>query len=93
MLFRSGSSYELNQLSGKGVVEILSKRQIISDMVKLHYNPGKWWTWFSDVFCVSMIILVITGFTMLKGNKGFIGRGGIELAIGILIPILFLLLN
>ena len=58
VFIKGGSSYELNQLSGKGVVEILSKRHFISDMVKLHYNPGKWWTWFSDVFCVSMIILV-----------------------------------
>jgi len=30
------------------------------------------------------------GIIMLKGNKGIIGRGGIEVIVGILIPILFL---
>ncbi len=93
VFIKGGSGLELNQTSGSGVIEILSKRHLVSDMVKLHYNPGKWWTWFSDLFCIAMIIVVITGFTMMKGRKGFIGRGGIEFAIGILVPILFLLLT
>ena len=84
------SILEIDQLSGTAVIEILSKRPIVSDMIKLHYNPGKWWTIFSDIFSISMIIVVVTGFTMMKGSKGFFGRGGIEFLIGLLIPILFL---
>ena len=87
---KGGSSLELNQASGKGVVEILSKRPLVSDMVKLHYNPNKWWSWFSDIFCVAMFLVIITGFTMMKGTKGFVGRGGILLVAGLIIPIIIL---
>ena len=90
VFIKGGSSLELNQVNGRGIVEILSKRPLVSDMVKLHYNPGKWWTWFSDFFCIAMIVVVISGFTMMKGSKGFIGRGGLLLLAGILIPIIIL---
>lgn len=62
-------------------------------MTKLHYNPGRWWTWFSDIFAVALMVITLTGLFMLKGNKGLWGRGGIELLIGIAIPILFVLLS
>lgn len=91
VFIKGGSSLELNQANGQGVVEILSKRPLVSDMVKLHYNPGKWWTWFSDFFCIAMILVIITGFTMLKVRKGIFGRGGLLLIAGILIPIIILL--
>ncbi len=90
VFIKGGSSLELNQVSGEGFVEKLSKRPLVTDMVKLHYNPSKWWTWFSDFFCIAMVIVVISGFTMMKGNKGFLGRGGILLLTGILIPIIIL---
>ncbi len=93
IFIKGGSSLELNQTSGEGFVEILSRRPLVSDMVKLHYNPGRWWTCFSDIFAIAMILVVITGFTMMKGRKGFLGRGGVLLLAGILVPILFLLLS
>jgi hypothetical protein len=39
-----------------------------------------------------MIIVIMTGIGMLKGKHGLWGIGGIELLIGMLIPLLFLLL-
>lgn len=74
------------------VYESVTRRTFLSNIVKLHYNPGRWWTIFSDIFAVSLIIITVTGLVMIKGNKGLIGRGGIELIIGIAIPILFILL-
>jgi hypothetical protein len=59
-------------------------------MTTLHYNPGKWWTWFADIFAVSLIIITLTGLVMLKGKHGLWGRGGIELLIGIAIPLILL---
>ena len=38
-----------------------------------------------------LIIITLSGVIMLKGSKGIIGRGGIEMIVGIVIPILFLL--
>ena len=76
----------------KGVYESLKRRPLLSDMVKLHYNPGRWWTTFSDVFAVCLILITLTGMVMVKGPKGMWGRGGILFLIGILVPILFLVL-
>ncbi|MDE6654618.1 MAG: PepSY-associated TM helix domain-containing protein, partial [Muribaculaceae bacterium] len=68
------------------------QRPLISDMVKLHYNPGRWWTAFSDIFAISLILITLTGLFIIKGRKGITGRGAIELIIGLSVPILFLLL-
>ncbi|HAC20873.1 MAG TPA: peptidase, partial [Porphyromonadaceae bacterium] len=47
---------------------------------------------FSDVFATALMIIAISGLFIVRGNKGLWGRGGIELAIGILIPLLFIYL-
>ena len=59
-------------------------------MNRLHYNPSRWWTVFSDVFLASLVVIVVSGLVMLRGPKGLWGRGGIELLAGILIPVLFM---
>ena len=58
---------------------------------KLHYNPGRLWTYFADAFGIAMILITITGLAMLKGKNGLWGKGGIEFGIGILIPVIILL--
>lgn len=87
-----GSILEVELQSGKAVYEKLTRRPIISSMNRLHYNPNRWWTRFSDVFAVSLLLITLTGLVMVPGRNGLKGRGGIELAAGIAIPILFLLL-
>ena len=51
---------------------------------------SRWWTVFSDIFILSLLIITFTGLIMIKGPKGFWGRGGIEFALGLLIPIGFI---
>lgn len=92
VFLKGGSNLLINTKTGHAVYEKLERRFLLSDMVKLHYNPGRWWTAFSDVFAVSLILITLTGLVMVKGPKGFWGRGGILFVIGILIPALFLLL-
>ena len=58
----------------------------------LHYNPNDWWMWFSDIFAAALIFLAITSFFMVKGKKGATGRGGIYIALGFIIPIIFLII-
>ncbi len=87
-----GSILEVELQSGKAVYEKLTRRPIISSMNRLHYNPNRWWTRFSDVFAISLLLITLTGLVMVPGRNGLKGRGGIELAAGIAIPILFLLL-
>lgn len=93
VFLKGGSSMVVSLETGKGVYESVKKRQIISSINRLHYNPNLWWTIFSDIFIGSLIIITLTGIIMNKGKKGIMGRGGIELIIGIIIPLLFIFLT
>lgn len=91
VFLKGGSSLVINIRTNDAVYEGVKRRPLISSMVQLHFNPGKWWTWFADTFAVCLIIITVSGMVMIKGSKGLWGRGGIELAAGILIPVLFLM--
>ena len=81
-------------VAGGSVLEVCekrTKRPVISSMNRLHYNPNRWWTRFSDIFAASLLVITLTGLVMVPGRNGLRGRGGIELAAGIAVPILFLL--
>lgn len=43
-----------------------------------------------DTINPKLIIITVSGIVMLKGKKGLIGRGGVELVAGIVIPLIFL---
>jgi len=90
VFIKGGSSLVVNTDNGHAVYESMKKRHIISAFNRLHYNPGRWWTVFSDVFVVSLILITITGIIMLRGPKGIWGRGGIELLAGIIVPLIFI---
>ena len=92
VFLKGGSSLVVEMQTGKALYESVKKRPVLSAFNRLHYNPGRWWTIFSDVFAVSLLIITFTGIIMLKGNKGLWGRGGVELVIGILVPIVFIFL-
>ena len=92
VFLKGGSSLVVDTQTGAGVYESLKRRPLLSDMVKLHYNPTKGWTIFSDAFAVCLILITLTGIVMVKGPKGFWGRGGILFVIGVVIPVLFLVL-
>ena len=91
VFLKGGSNLQVNVRTGEAVYESVTRRPLIGAMARLHYNPGQWWTYFADIFAVGLIIITLSGVIMLKGNKGIIGRGGIEMIVGIVIPILFLL--
>lgn len=90
VFLKSGSSFTINTQTGEVDYEGLKKRPVFHQLSSLHYNPGKWWTFFSDIFAVCLILICLTGLFMNKGKRGLMGIGGIEMLIGIAIPILFL---
>lgn len=90
IFFKGGSSLDIDLADGTAVYEKLRKRPVLGAFSRLHYNPSRWWTWFSDIFAVSLVLITVTGIIMLKGPKGLWGRGGIELIAGIIIPLLFI---
>lgn len=91
VFLKGGSSLVVDLTDGSALYEQVRKRPIISQLNWLHYNPNKWWTVFSDIFAFSLITITLTGLFMTRGKKGLWGRGGIELIIGIIIPLLFVL--
>ena len=91
VFLKGGSSLVVDVATGQAVYESVKPRPVIAPMVRLHFNPGGWWTWFADAFSVCLILITLTGLWMVKGPKGLWGRGGIELLVGILIPLCFLL--
>lgn len=89
-IFVEGGSVRINTQNGSGVLERLSKRPLFYQVNFLHYNPGKWWKYFSDIYCLCLILVTITGLFLVKGRNGITKRGAILTIIGILLPILFL---
>lgn len=92
VFLKGGSNLTADFETGEMTYEKVSKRVLIGAFAKLHYNPGRWWTWFADAFGVALIVITLSGLVMLKGRTGLWGRGGILTAAGILIPLLFLLI-
>lgn len=80
-------------LSGdKAIFEKLERRPILHQFNYLHYNPGNWWTWFADIFCVALILLAFSGLFIIRGKKGITGRGAWLTSAGIIIPIIYLIM-
>ena len=88
---RGRSSVTVIPKTGEVNAEFVKKRPLFFQTNYLHYNPDKWWTWFSDTFAGAMILFALTSLFMVRGKKGVWGRGGIYIILGIIIPILFLI--
>lgn len=93
VFLNGGSSLTVDMNTGKSVYESVKKRPVLSAFTRLHYNPNRWWTVFSDVFAVALLLITASGLLMNRGRTGLWGRGGIELILGIVIPLLFLLIS
>jgi hypothetical protein len=92
-IFLKQGSATINLDTGLTLIEVLKRRPVFREVNFLHYNkPKKLWIWFADAFAVALILMAVTGLFMIKGRKGITGRGAWLTALGILIPVLFLLL-
>ena len=91
MIYLKGGHIYVTLATGEYTLTKIRNRVIFNEVNYLHYNkPKKLWTWFSDLFALSLILMAITGLFLVKGKKGIRGTGGILLAIGIVIPMFFL---
>ncbi len=90
-IFIEDGSIEVNLKSGEGSIEKSEKRPVFYQVNYLHYDPGKWWTWFSDIYATGLIIIAITGLFILRGKKGIKGRGAWLTTLGIIVPVIFLI--
>jgi uncharacterized protein len=91
-IFIEGGNIVVDLGTGYGFLEKISRRPIFHTVNYLHYNPGKWWTWASDIFAGALIIIAVTGLFIIRGKNGIIRRGTILIIAGIIAPVLFLYL-
>lgn len=91
IFLKNGNVY-VNLISGNGLIEKNKRRPVLREMNYLHYNPIKWWTWFSDLYAAALIALAITGIFLVRGKKSITGRGAWLTILGIIIPIIYLLI-
>ena len=91
-IFIDGGLVQVNAVSGEGVIQSISKRPLFYQINFLHYNPGIWWKYFSDIYCVALVLVTITGLFIVKGRNGITKRGAILTIIGIILPLIFLLI-
>ncbi len=74
--------------TGRGLLKTLGRRAVLFQVNALHLNNLKGaWTYVADLFAVALMMLAITGMTMMKGKPGLGGRGKWFVGAGLLIPI------
>jgi uncharacterized protein len=79
---------DVDLLTGRVRAERSRPRPFFSELNFLHLNHGKGaWTWIADVYALILVILAISGILMVKGRKGLAGRGGVLMALGVLLPV------
>ena len=69
-------------------------RLLVRAFNTLHLNERRAvWTWIGDGYAALLLFLALSGTLMVRGQRGFVGRGGIFAAIGIGVPIAVLWLT
>ena len=87
-----GQEANVDPATGKGTLERLSQRLVFFEVNSLHLNNLKGiWTYVADIFALALMVLAITGTTMMKGDRGLAGRGKYFVAGGFAIPIVFVI--
>ena len=89
IFIKDGTIY-INLVSGNGLVEKTLRRPLFREVNYLHYNPIKYWTWFSDIFAGALIMLGLTGLFIPRGSNGISKRGAWLAILGIIIPVIYL---
>lgn len=89
-IFLKDGTASIDLTTGEGLIELTKRRPLLREMNYLHYNPIKYWTYFSDIFCGALILLGISGIIIPRGDKGITRRGLWLTLLGILIPVVYL---
>ncbi|MEJ7597276.1 MAG: PepSY-associated TM helix domain-containing protein [Kofleriaceae bacterium] len=87
-----GQEVRVDPRTGRGTYKGLAKRAVLFEVNALHLNNLKGlWTYVADAFAIALIILALTGMTMMKGERGITGRGKWFVGAGLLVPVGFVI--
>jgi len=87
-IYYDNASLHLDFAGHTGVYEEIRRRPLFYDVNVLHKNSIRGWRWFSDVFALTLIVISISGMIILKGKKGFSGRGWRLVLSGFIPPVI-----
>ncbi len=80
--------------AGHVLDEAQRPRFILRAVNWLHLNRGKKaWTYFADAYAAGLLLLALSGMFMIPGRKGLAGRGAALVAIGVAIPVAYVVLS
>jgi uncharacterized protein len=92
-VFLEKEQYDVNLATGQVVKKGLKNRALLFDLNFMHLNLGKSpWTGIADVYGGVLILLALTGIFLVKGRRGLKGRGGLLMALGFLVPLVYAVL-
>ncbi len=93
MIYLKNGHIKVDLNTGSAYLTKIRNRRVFREFNFLHYNkPKKLWTWFSDLYGFSLVLLAISGLFMVRGKKGITGQGAVLAIIGVLIPLIFLII-
>ncbi|MFO0677559.1 MAG: PepSY-associated TM helix domain-containing protein [Polyangiaceae bacterium] len=83
----------VNVVTGHVVDEGQKPRFFLRAANWLHLNRGKKaWKWVADGYAAALLFLAISGLFMVPGRKGVFGRGALYVAVGVAIPVVYVVL-
>ncbi len=89
-----GRTFHVNTDTGAVLEDGQRPRFLIRIANWLHLNRGKKaWTYIADGYAAFLLILATSGLFMIPGRKGLIGRGGLLVALGVAIPVVYVSLS
>ncbi|MEW5799444.1 MAG: PepSY-associated TM helix domain-containing protein [Bacteroidota bacterium] len=91
-IYYDNATLLIDLASKTGMYEKVERRPLVYESNVLHRNSIKGWKWASDLFAVMLIFISISGWFMLKGKNGIIGRGKWFIAAGMVPPVLAIVL-
>ena len=92
VFLEGGNSIAVNLATGELLRQNVDRRPWLYEMNFMHLNKGKGvWTGVADVYAGIVIVLALSGIFLVRGRKGLIGRGGVLMLIGILLPVIYAL--
>ena len=84
----------MNLVTGEVVRHGFKKRPLIFDLNFMHLNSGKApWTGIADVYAGMLVVMALTGIFLVRGRMGLSGRGGVMMAVGFLLPIVYAIVS
>lgn len=90
-IYLDEGSVSLDLADGRGTYESVRRRPVLFRINCLHVSPKTAWRVVSDLFAVGLIVVAVTGLFVMRGRRGITRRGAALAAVGLLIPLAFLL--